>query len=42
MAADFGEARALLEEVTGVRTPDDVLRGNLHQVLHWKVIVIAK
>jgi tRNA U34 5-carboxymethylaminomethyl modifying GTPase MnmE/TrmE len=25
VAADLAEARALLEEVTGVRTPDDVL-----------------
>jgi tRNA modification GTPase len=27
VAADLGEARGLLEEVTGARTPDDVLRA---------------
>jgi tRNA modification GTPase len=27
VAADVGEARMLLEEVTGARTPDDVLRA---------------
>ena len=37
--ADINEARGLLEEITGARTPDDVLAQIFSQFLYWQIVV---